>query len=72
MGVYELILDFNNDLLNKKEELNEIVEDIVYGDMERPLTMDDIERINKIRNQIKTICEMVNYNDGKSKEFEEE
>lgn len=72
MSVKELILKFNSDLINKKEELNEEINDIIYGDMERKLTINDIVKINKIRKQINSLYEVIEYTDKKVEEFMED
>lgn len=72
MSVEELILKFNSDLINKKEELNEEINDIIYGDMERKLTINDIVKINKIRKQINSLYEVIEYTDKKVEEFMED
>ena len=72
MSVKELILKFNSDLINKKEELNEEINDIIYGDMERKLTINDIVKIDKIRKQINSLYEVIEYTDKKVEEFMEE
>lgn len=72
MSVKELILKFNSDLINKKEELNEEINDIIYGDMERKLTINDIVKINKIRKQINLLYEVIEYTDKKVEEFMED
>lgn len=72
MSIKELILKFNSDLINKKEELNEEINDIIYGDMERKLTINDIVKINKIRKQINLLYEVIEYTDKKVEEFMED
>ena len=72
MSVKELILKFNSDLINKKEELNEEINDIIYGDMERKLTINDIVKIDKIRKQINSLYEVIEYTDKKVEEFMED
>lgn len=72
MSVKELILKFNSDLINKKEELNEEINDTIYGDMERKLTINDIVKINKIRKQINLLYEVIEYTDKKVEEFMED
>lgn len=72
MSVKELILKFNSDLINKKEELNEEINDIIYGDMERKLTINDVVKINKIRKQINLLYEVIEYTDKKVVEFMED
>lgn len=72
MSVKELILKFNSDLINKKEELNEEINDIIYGDMERKLTINDTVKINKIRKQINLLYEVIEYTDKKVEEFMED
>ena len=72
MSVKELILKFNSDLINKQEELNEEINDIIYGDMERKLTINDIVKIDKIRKQINSLYEVIEYTDKKVEEFMED
>lgn len=72
MSIKELILKFNSDLINKKEELNEEINDIIYGDMERKLTINDVVKINKIRKQINLLYEVIEYTDKKVVEFMED
>lgn len=72
MSVKDLILKFNSDLINKKEELNEEINDIIYGDMERKLTINDVVKINKIRKQINLLYEVIEYTDKKVEEFMED
>ena len=72
MSIKELILKFNSDLINKKEGLNEEINDIIYGDMERKLTINDVVKINKIRKQINLLYEVIEYTDKKVVEFMED
>ena len=72
MSVKDLILKFISDLINKKEELNEEINDIIYGDIERKLTINDVVKINKIRKQINLLYEVIEYTDKKVEEFMED
>lgn len=72
MSIKELILKFNSDLIDKKEELNERINDIIYGDMKRKLSINDTVKINKIRDNINMLYDIIKYIDTKLRELEEE
>lgn len=43
------------DLINLKQNLNEEIEDIIYGDMNKVLSIKDAEKINELKYEIKFI-----------------
>ena len=47
------------DLINLKQNLNEEIEDIIYGDMNKVLSIKDAEKINELKYEIKFIYDII-------------
>lgn len=52
------------ELMCEKERLNEEINDIIYGDMEHSLNKNDLLEINKIKEQINYIYDLIGEIDG--------
>ena len=52
------------ELMCEKERLNEEINDIIYGDMEHLLNKNDLLEINKIKEQINYIYDLIGEIDG--------
>lgn len=59
-------------LINKKQNLNEEIEDILYSDLNKILVVEDILQIDKKRKQIKKCYDMVEYLENSIKSFMED
>lgn len=59
-------------LINKKQNLNEEIENILYSDMNKNLNIDDYIEIEKKRKLIKECYSMVDYLENAVKKFMED
>lgn len=58
-NIREIISKTISELITEKERLNEDIEDIIYGDMGYVLKGKDFDEINKIREEINYIYELI-------------
>ena len=58
-NVKEIINKTISELINEKENLNRDIDDIIYGDMEHLLDNKDLLEINKIKENIHYIYELI-------------
>ena len=62
-----------NKLVSKKEDYNELINDIIYNEnLTDALTINDLSKINKYRNKIVKIYDIINYIDTSIKELEKD
>ena len=58
-NIREIITRTINELITEKERLNEYIDDIIYSDMGYVLKGKDFDEINKIREEINYIYELI-------------
>lgn len=58
-NVEEIINKAIKELMEEKENLNRAIEDIIYDDMEHVLNNSDLSEINKIKEQINYIYDLI-------------
>ena len=58
-NVKEIINKAIQELIEEKENLNRAIEDIIYDDMEHVLNNSDLSEINKIKEQINYIYDLI-------------
>ena len=58
-NIRNILLETINNLINEKERLNQDIEDIIYSDMGYVLKGKDLDEVNKIREQINYIYELI-------------
>lgn len=58
-NIREIITRTINELITEKERLNEDIDDIIYSDMGYVLKGKDFDEINKIREEINYIYELI-------------
>lgn len=63
MSFKELIRDFEENLIDKKQQLNEEIEDILYNNINEDLNFKEINEIQEKRKRIKAIYDTIEYLD---------
>lgn len=63
MSFKELIKDFEENLIDKKQQLNEEIEDILYNNINEDLNFKEINEIQEKRKRIKAIYDTIEYLD---------
>jgi len=63
MSFKELVEEFELNLINRKQQLNEEIDDIIYSDLKKELTYKDINEIQEKRKRIKVIYDTIEYLD---------
>lgn len=58
-NVKEIMNKAIKELIEEKENLNRAIEDIIYDDMEHVLNNSDLSEINKIKEQINYIYDLI-------------
>lgn len=58
-NVKEIMNKAIKELIEEKENLNRAIEDIIYDDMEHVLNNSDLYEINKIKEQINYIYDLI-------------
>lgn len=71
MSIKAVLLGIIDDLVWRKETLTEIIDDIIYGDMNKKLNERDMSEINKIKKDINVLYETIKYLDDNVRNMEE-
>lgn len=58
-NIKEIMNKTIKELIQEKENLNRAIEDIIYDDMEHVLNNSDLSEINKIKEQINYIYDLI-------------
>lgn len=71
MNIKNVLLGIIDDLVCKKDTLTEMIDDIIYGDMNKRLNERDMSEINKIKKDINVLYETIKYLDDNVRNMEE-